>query len=153
MDNSTKSFVLIKYEILTSNDNSWYLCKTYPKEALTKWCRRCTEDVEHFAIGVSQAEKFISIVKKYYSGFVTDNEVYHARENCLYSLPTAAFATVNSFYSSIDSNCYSPYYAAVAHYYGNNIGPDEKWKQYINWLIEELCEYESNKQTSIDSTT
>ena len=47
MDTNIKSFVLLKYEILSNDSNTWHLCEKYPDSVNKKWALRCARDVEH----------------------------------------------------------------------------------------------------------
>ena len=165
-----KSFVLLKYEILTSNSSTWDLCETYPPEVRSKWAWRCAADVEHLAKGHKEAEECIRVAKLYRDGLATKEELnkawnavpYAANGAGAYAVRGAASAHSATYrgsaYSAYATHAYyaatyaasgansahAAYYATyyAAYYAGQR---DEKWKLYISWLIEELCEYESKQ--------
>jgi hypothetical protein len=49
MNNEAKSFVILKYQILSEDRTTWNLAETYPKIVCFKWMLRCSRDVEHLA--------------------------------------------------------------------------------------------------------
>jgi len=124
-----KTFVLLKYEILTSDRNTWHLCDTYPEEVRSKWAWRCANDVEHLAKGNKRAEECIRVAKLYRDGLATRKELDKAWNA--------------AYYYSSASTASSAYHAA----YASTASRKEKWNLYIGWLIEELCNYELMQQT------
>ena len=146
VNTDTKTFVLLKYKILTSDDSTWHLCETYPESVRKAWAWRCAEDVEHFAKGYSGAEEFIRIAKLYRDGLATQKELDKAWHEVPY--PTSAYHAANAAYAQSAYYAAAANHAAYAAYRAGNCYPhnqgEEKWKLYISWLIEELCEYESS---------
>jgi len=137
-----KTFVLLKYEILTSDSNTWHLCDTYPEEVRTKWAWRCANDVEHLAKGNKRAEECIRISKLYRDGLATKEELNKAWDA---AHATAAAANAMAVVRAADcaaSAANAAYYAAAA---AATAARKEKWNLYIEWLIEELCNYEKSK--------
>jgi hypothetical protein len=144
MQDDIKSFVLLKYEILTSDNNTWKLCETYPLEVRSKWAWRCASDVEHLAKEYPKAEECIRVAKAHRDGTATKRELDKAFQRAstgigaidtIYAASSSAYVAACKVEWAVDAACY----AVVAF-----IKPEEKWKQYISWLIEELCEYEAN---------
>jgi len=145
--NDIKTFVLLKYEILTSDRNTWHLCNTYPPEVNSKWAWRCAGDVEHLAKGHKEAEECIRVAKLYQDGLATKEELkrawtsftaatasYHAAYYAYYAATAAYYAATADYAATAEAAYYAAYYAATE---------GEKWNLYISWLIEELCIYES----------
>jgi hypothetical protein len=136
-------FAKLKYEILSKDSNTWHLCKTYPLEVRRKWAWRCAADVEHLAKGYPEAEECIRVAKAYRDGLATLEELSNADRAVYYA---------SVCYGSITSPCTnSPraaYYAALAtgraayHAAKATSCQEEKWNMYIDWLIEELCNWE-----------
>ena len=146
MNNDTKSFVLLKYEILTSNQNTWHLCKTYPESVKSKWAWRCAADVEHLAKGHKEAEECIRVAKLYRDGLATKEELNKAWNAATWHAAHATYAT-HAAYAATHATTHATR-AAYAAYYATHAASsqrDGKWKLYISWLIEELCEYESKQ--------
>jgi len=144
MMNDIKTFVLLKYEILTRDNSTWHLCDTYPDEVNKKWAWRCAGDVEHLAKGHKEAKECIRVAKLYRDGLATREELDKA---CLaaYTTPGGmaayyAASTASAYHAAIAGAAYSAASAAYSY-------KGEKWNLYIEWLIEELCEYESNKNS------
>jgi hypothetical protein len=141
--NEIQSFVLLKYEILTSNSDTWHLCDTYPAEVRSRWAWRCAGDVEHLAKGYPKAEECIRVCKLYRDGLATKEEL----DKAWYA--TNADAAAYAYAYAAAAHAYYAYHACLAYAYAstNNITytKEEKWKLYISWLIEELCKWESKK--------
>jgi len=170
--NDIKTFVLLKYEILTSDQSTWHLCETYPAEIRSKWAWRCAGDVEHLAKGHVEAEEYIQVAKLYRDGKASKKELDEAYHYANYVNDNTDCTTVSSHYSvrashyaatthfTWASSKYAAYAAneaimAAIDYTTNpvinasiiasrNAANGEKWNLYISWLIEELCEYEKN---------
>jgi len=153
--NDIETFVILKYEILTSNSDTWKRCEsTYPAEVKSKWAWRCAADVEHLAKGYPEAEECIRIAKLCRDGKATMEELDKAWQEVPYS------AYTNSAYYAADGKqaARAAFYAALAaanasYHSGDNVDiscavQKEKWNLYGDWLVEELCEYESTKENS-----
>ena len=156
-----KSFVALKYQILTSDDKSWNLCKTYPFEARSKWAWRCAADVEHLAKGYPEAEYCIEVAKKYRDGLVTWTELTVAYVDAYAALHRGQFREARSRHAEpgvIDAvraayaaahdggdQAVTASVAAHAGHIGGARAPESaaKWDRYIKWLVEELCAWES----------
>jgi hypothetical protein len=149
--NDIKTFVLLKYEIITADSNTWHLCDTYPAEIKSKWGWRIADDVEHFAKGYPAAEECIRVAKAYRDGVATQDELNMAWSH---TKQTNTGAHCNAAYTATAERHGGPvvaYWAARISYQmrGGTYAEyeavrQEKWKLYISWLIEELCEYETN---------
>jgi len=147
-----KTFVLLKYEILTSDSNTWHLCGTYPDEVRSKWAWRCAADVEHLANGNNGAMECIRVAKLYRDGLATKDELKQAWYSAdaanypaAYYAYTAAYSATQSYYAVTADEAASATEAAnVNAGYGHKA--EEKWNLYIEWLIEELCGYEKNHE-------
>jgi len=150
-NNELKTFVLLKYEILTSDSDTWERCEsTYPVSVKSKWAVRCAADTEHLAKGHSKAEECIRITKLYRNGAATleelnklwnDLSLYNSTDVVAYHAAYAYYYAINhaghTHYAGAAYNAASAAFSAMQ---------EEKWKLYIGWLIEELCEYESTKE-------
>jgi len=180
MDDDIKTFILLKYEILTSNSDTWKRCEaTYPDSVKSKWAWRCASDVEHHAKGYPEAEKCIRIAKLYRDGKATMEELkkawnkvpYTVRSASYYTATTAkaayaAYRAATAYYAASAAYAYYAASAAYAHaaYYASDAtayhavdsayyagsAKEEKWNLYIGWLIEELCEYENTEEIPMD---
>ena len=130
-----KSFVLLKYEIITSDRSTWPRLEKYPESVKIKWAWRCVADVEHLAKGHPAAEECIRVAKQYRDGLATKEELDKAWQAVPFGDTYAAY------YAGGDEVVYAAFYASETTY----IKCEEKWKLYIDWLIEELCEYEAKQ--------
>ena len=140
--NNIKSFVLLKYEIITSDSDTWDLCEKYPAEVKSRWAWRCAEDVEHLAKGYPKAEECIRIAKLYRDGLATKEELDRAwNDSSAITYATTAYYAGNAASAAASAAAYAAYYAA----YHATAKREEKWKLYIGWLIQELCEWESKQ--------
>jgi len=164
--NEIETFVRLKYEILTPNSDTWERCEaTYPASVKSKWAWRCATDVEHLAEGYPEAEKCIAVAKLYRDGKATMKELKKAWNKVLdsdafggdASSYAAYYASVATYRAAAvhagdasDAGSYAAYRAAAAHDHAAAISNrEEKWKLYIEWLIEELCEYEQAQGINI----
>jgi len=146
-DNDIKTFVLLKYEILTSDSDTWNRCEaTYPDSVKQKWAWRCAADVEHLATKGHhpEAEECIRIAKLYRDGKATIKELDKAWLDvplfgAAYYATCAACAAYNAAKAAYAASSADAAFATTSTF-----EREEKWKLYIGWLIEELCEYESN---------
>lgn len=141
MQSDIKAFVLLKYKILTSDPDTWELCNTYPLEVKNKWAWRCAESVEHFAERYKSAEKLIRVSKSYRDGLATRAELENANICISHNHTAYSYAATSCYYAAISLHYSSVNVAAAV---AGKATRDEKWKLYIEWLIEELCEYETN---------
>jgi hypothetical protein len=164
------SFVKLKYEILTSKDTTWHLCKTYPHRVRVKWALRCAKDVMHLASHIPEVATCIETTEKWLDGKATDEEVkqiagatYSVADACAtsaigdiasiranaatYSVANAAYTAYNAYNAaySIANAAYSATHADIAIYYA--VDRANKWDLYIQWLIEELAEWEMRQST------
>jgi hypothetical protein len=146
MQSDILSFVKLKYEILTRSMNTWDLCKIYPDEVRIKWAWRCAADVEHFAKGYPAAEECIRVAKAYRDGLATSEELEDSYSGIKDSAATSSFAAASAACAAIAGAIAGDLVAAHAAFYSvEAFNDNEKWNQYIDWLIEELCEYELRK--------
>jgi hypothetical protein len=144
--NDIKTFVLLKYEILTSDADTWHLCDTYPAEVRSRWAWRCAADVEHLAKGYPKAEECIRVAKLYRDGLANKEELDKAW--CAANASANAYAYAAATYQAAHYAYYAAYaaaHAANAYVHASAYAKEEKWKLYISWLIEELCEWESKQ--------
>jgi len=149
VDNELKTFVLLKYEILTSDSDTWKRCEdTYPESVKSNWAWRCAAEVEHLANGYPEAEEFIRIAKLYRDGKATMEELEKAWNKVQYAVDAAYYyeAAAAAYYAADAVYYYASSAArgvdAAYHCDATVAEQEEKWKLYISWLIEELCAYE-----------
>jgi len=147
MSDDIKAFVLLKYEILTSDRSTWPSCEaTYPVSVKSKWAWRCAADVEHLATGHPEAEECIRIAKLYRDGKATMEKLDKAWNKVPYSAVASASyytAATASYYAATSTTGARAVRAAISN-------REERWKLYIGWLIEELCEYEGTSTENIN---
>ena len=136
MNNDIKSFVLLKYPMITSDKSTWHLCKKYPESVNKKWALRCARNVEHLD-ETGKAKKCNDLNERYQAGEIAVlGELKKAAAYTAYA--AYAYYAYDAAYTAADA-AYTAYTVAAYTAYGNR---EEKWKLYISWLIEELCEYE-----------
>lgn len=109
--------------------------------------------MEHLANGDTEAEECIRLAKEYRVGGSTGVTLDFAM-NSININSTGAYSVrqvVSSFYcAATGRGSNTAYFAAHATAILNGYqAGDKKWNQYIDWLIEELCEYESNQLITI----
>ena len=136
-NNDIKSFIALKYQILTEDESTWYLCETYPKIVRLKWALRCSRDVEHLAKEYPSVKKCNDLTQKYINAGMPESmhgDLDKSRRETSYVAYTATAKAANHTINAA-------YYAADSAAYANTT----KWKQYIDWLVEELCDYEASQ--------
>ena len=134
-----KSFVLLKYPMITSDRSTWHLCEKYPESVNKKWALRCARDVEHLD-DTGKSKKCNDLNERYQAGEIgLLGELKKAAD-------AAHYGTSAAYYSAYYA-AYTAYYAAktAAYTAANATDREEKWKLYISWLIDELCEYEGKQ--------
>ena len=151
--NDIKSFVLLKYQILTSDKSTWHLCDTYPAEVRKSWVWRCAEDVEHLAT-TKESKEVYRVARLYRDRLVTKEELdkahyaanaaYHTAYRAAYA--TAYYAAYAAYAANAAYAAYRAAYAAAKATAKATAAYEDKWKLYISWLVEELCKYEEEKQ-------
>jgi len=148
-----KSFVALKYSILTSDESTWHLCDTYPAEVRKSWAWRCAEDVEHLAT-TKESKELYRVARLYRDGLATEEELDKAAANyaayaynaAAYAAHAAAYAAHAAYYAAANAAYAANRAAANAAYAANRAATkEEKWKLYISWLVEELCKYEEQQ--------
>ena len=112
------TYARLKYQIITPDSNTWYLCKTYPRKARVAWALRCAKDVMHLVSNVPEVAACIAITEQWLDGKATEAEVSAAADA---ASDVAADAAV----------C-----AAATR--------EQKWELYISWLVEELSKEQIN---------
>ena len=136
--NDIKSFVLLKYPMITSNSDTWDRAEKYPESVNKRWALRCARDVEHLDV-TSKSKRCNDLTERYINGEIEVLEELKKAADAAHYADAAAYAA--SAYAAYHA-AYSAYYAAAYYSAANQ---EEKWKLYIDWLIEELCEYESKQ--------
>jgi len=153
-----KTFVALKYQLITDDRDTWHLFKSYPLEVISTWVWRCAADTEHLVCGHKEAEKCLEAAKKYRDGLTTWGDLIDAADSNSTCATTAAYAAARAaFYAAsadagnYDLAAYAAFYAAYAAYYAANYAAyattsaevhSDNWQLYISWLVEELCEWE-----------
>ena len=146
--NDIETFIRLKYEIITSDQNTWSRLDRYPESVKKNWAWRCAADVEHLAKGHPAAEECICVAKQYRDGLATRKELDKAWQAVPFSNTNDARIAARAAYYAANTYFYAAGAAKAAAntYYFDASKQEEKWELYINWLIEELCEYENNKK-------
>jgi hypothetical protein len=127
-------FVRLKYEIPIRFDlSSHSFFDAYPAEVNKKWAWRCVTDAEYLASGYPEAEECIRLAKAYRDGLATKDELAKAW------LITSNPGALSAYYTAIGD------YGSGANFAAGNRDPENLWKLYIKWLIEELYEWEINQ--------
>jgi len=144
VDTDIKTFVALKYSILTSDESTWHLCDTYPAEVRKSWAWRCAEDVEHLAT-TKESKEMYRVARLYRDGLATKEELNKAyyTQGAAYAAYYAAYAAYYAAYAAAAHTAYA--YACAAYYATTATAKEEKWKLYISWLVEELCKYEEQQ--------
>jgi len=145
-----KTFVLLKYKIITYEKSTWHLCDSYPKEVQIRWAWRCAGDAEHLAEGHKEAEECVRIAKLYKDKKATSSELLESW-SLIKGLPPNTYYLCIAVYAIITTSYVASVYASAASVSWenngiNSINHEEKWNLYIEWLIEELCGYEKNHE-------
>lgn len=158
----TETLVKLKYQLITSNEESWHLCKTYPAEVRSKWAWRCAEDVEHLADGHEAAMECIRVAKAFRDGLASEEELARCRNVCWDThTPNChiAYATAQAAYAAARCGTQAAYVPSATHAaafatsatHGTTHGTThahaqaayaEKFNEYTQWLKEELIKYE-----------
>ena len=164
--NDIKSFVILKYPMITNDKSTWHLCEKYPESVNKRWALRCARDVEHLD-ETGKAKKCNDLNERYQAGEIAvlgelkkaANDAYYAYS--AYGAYHAAYYATHAAYHAAHAAYHAAYHAAAhagdigditaytaygAAYYAAT-DQEEKWTLYIQWLIEELCEYESSNIT------
>lgn len=158
MMSDTHTLIRLKYEVITSDRNTWYFLDTYPKEVKLKWAWRCVADVEHLAKKHAAAKKCIQMAKDFRDRKVTLEELNAAYSTALLSVreyvspdgapmrdaTIAARAAASIAYHRDDILVASSVADIVSDVANIALGSaiTTKWNQYIEWLVEELIAYE-----------
>ena len=149
MDTNIKSFVLLKYEILSNDSNTWHLCEKYPDSVKKKWALRCARDVEHLD-KTGKSARCNDLNERYQAG---ETEVLDELKKAATTYPDS-YTAYDACHAAYRAACHAAYAACRAAYTDANAAicaivaansREEKWKLYISWLIEELCNYESKQ--------
>lgn len=155
----THTLIRLKYEVITSDRNTWHFLDTYPKEVKLKWAWRCVADVEHLAKKHAEAKKCIQMAKDFRDRKVALKELNAAHSTALLSVreyvgPTgeamrdatiAANAAASIAYHRDDilvARSVAGIVSNVANIALGGTTTTTKWNQYIEWLVEELIAYE-----------
>jgi len=154
VDTDIKTFVALKYSILTSDESTWHLCDTYPAEVRKSWAWRCAEDVEHLAT-TKESKEMYRVARLYRDGLATKEELnnayyaYYANIDAAtanYAAYAAYYAANAAYHAAYAAAAHTAYaYACAAYYATTATAKEEKWKLYISWLVEELCKYEEQQ--------
>ena len=146
MNTDIKSFVLLKYPMITSDKSTWDRLKTYPESVKKKWILRCARDVEHLD-KTGKSKRCNDLNERYINGEIEVLvELKKAAADAAHYANTAYYSAYHAA-TTANTACaayHAAYYAAYHAYHAAGV-QEEKWKLYISWLIEELCEYEIKK--------
>jgi len=135
MNNELKTFVQLKYEILSLSDRkTWHLVESYPAEVCKRWAWRCAADLKSTAQRDPVADKVIQIANLYQEKKATIKEMDET---------WVAWYTAYSRYAMYTQNTFCVNYAHDTISSHNNFH-QERYKIHTEYLIKELCRYESN---------
>jgi len=173
MTDDIKAFVLMKYEI-PNDSSEWESCAAkFPEEVKSKWAWRCVEAIEHFTevefeseVRWPEAIECIRISKLYRDGKATMgeldkawNKVRDEYDNYLschtqyFVAQMAVDAALGEYYDVGDTgtSCYAisdedirTIKSDMEFDFELGVRQEEYWEVYIEWLTEELCEYEQS---------
>lgn len=157
-----KTFIKLKYKfpIQNSRVENLALYKLYPREAVKKWVWRCIDDATSLLIiQDKRVSDFIKLGKNYADGLRTRDEfITEFRKNrpafkvsqCICeAVWAAAFIAeeTSQIDRAVDGCCeaFSAWNTLHKQLTGIEGKPTakEKWKEYTDWLIEELHRYET----------
>jgi hypothetical protein len=152
----TRLLVKLKYEIITQESNTWHLCETYPLEVRSKWAWRCAESIQYI-ITRDIDKKIIQAAKDYRDGKITEEKPCFVDRSVLRLNPygisardiSSAAAGSATYSAAIVDAAYAAASAAHAHASSKkfqSVKHQQQWFKYIDWLIEELIEYEMREQ-------
>ena len=140
--NDIKSFVLLKYEMITSNSDTWDRAEKYPESVNKRWALRCARDVEHLDV-TSKSKRCNDLTERYINGEIEVlKELKEAAADATAYYATAYYAAYDAAYTAYSA--YTAYAYTYTAYY-SAADREEKWKLYISWLIEELCDWEGKQ--------
>jgi hypothetical protein len=118
MDTDIKSFVKLKYKIITGDDRSTW-DNMYPGDVYYRWIWRVTLDMEDAIKSIPTLHRCLMVAQQYIDRSARYEEVSQE----WYALSDNDRDTLCGSFEKAD---------------------DEKRKVYINWMIEELCYWELN---------
>jgi hypothetical protein len=149
------SFIALKYQLPTADNfqredlgRCQELLDTYPGEVVSNWAWRCAEDVEHLATTPKSKEVY-RIARLLRAGKATKEELDKMWETAVGVISAAAYAALVAQAPAGDAAraayTYAAYCAAYHAAYAGTATKDGniKWALYRDWLIEELCKYET----------
>jgi hypothetical protein len=136
-----KSFIVLKYQIFTEDRSTWHLCETYPKIVRMKWALRCARDVEHLSSKYPKVKACNDLTQKYIDSGMPESmhEELMKAGYAAYATDHAARAAHAATYADAYGATAATAAAAAARVARSGTA---KWKQYIDWLVEELANYE-----------
>jgi hypothetical protein len=141
MNNEIKTFITLKYQILTQNTETWYLSETYPKQAIINWAWRCAADVEYLARD-RKSRECIRVAKLFRKGEATKEELTDRWQQ---TSDQPALAHFYIYYTENNYTCVDAVDFASASKENSGFVREDVWDQYIEWLIEELYKYECDR--------
>lgn len=148
-NNDIKSFVLLKYKMITYDYNTWGFCSSYPRPVLEKWMHRCAKDVEN-VVKNGLGKKCIHVAKLCSKKLATKEDLDIAWSNFYRSEhESIEYYAVAAHYNA--AFCYFhrdqlDVYPECAYSAAETVSTHEiKFNEYVEWLIEELCNYESEQ--------
>lgn len=148
MDKDTESFVRLKYEIITIDQNTWQKAKEYPIEVRVKWAWRCLDDATPNAEGNADVLNTLELAKKCAKGECDIDEVReslrvvspnHYPSFCVAEAASwAALTAIDEFFLAAPNAAYCSYLCSLFA----KPTLSTKYDEYLIWLVEELCEWE-----------
>jgi len=150
-----RTFVALKYQLITRDLVTWHINETYPPAVRSAWAWRCADDVRHFATENPAAKLCVDTAKRYRDG-LTNKEDMESSSNYSSKLVifggteyhaayAAYYAALSSHNNTDNSNIWAVVHAAHAMTKSINtrFTTHGIWELYISWLVEELCKWES----------
>lgn len=154
ISDSQKSFVTLKYSILSRDTDTWYLAESYPGEVRERWAWRCALDAEYLAINCPIAQHCIHAAKLYKGRYILRDQLSAAatQMKTLKSLDSidacnAGYAFYYASYYDVKSIDYAKY-AVYTAFYASTYSPTHHsiFSKYVDWLVEELCIWEYEQE-------
>lgn len=145
MDDS-RTFVKLKYQILTSDKTTWHLCKTYPHRVLVKWAMRCIIGTPHPIFKNINTKIILNYARLWLDGRVSDEEIIEIPVHRDYPVIASHLIWFICIKTDEDVIHHIIEKLIKIQEYNSIEKINKQWKQYTLWLEDELYDYELNQQ-------